>query len=352
MLVAKLKTELDKKEKQMDFLKQLAEEMHSRLESSGNHPPLVTSTPVPAPISIPLPSPALIESSPPMKEMLIGSSNSTISLTDLELQYTQLQKTSEGQRKHVESLRRQLKDQTSLVEKLQTEKGNLSRQMVSLRNRVTRMSTEKAAAQSPPDEGVCRLLRRIKELEGQLNMFHTAEKPATAEDPTQNMMVKNLAMDQWKERKKLQTVIDQLKMKSKELQDRIQEDERQKENLRKTVNRLVNEKRVLEDKLKFKANDNERIHRLVEENTQWRIRFEGLEHQLREISEEETNTDRHRLQISVLQERIRKQEQQIVEMQLKARPKSPANQPRGEELMAKISKVNMKMQENLQRLVK
>ena len=163
------------------------------------------------------------------------------------------------------------------------------------------------------------------------------------------MMVKNLAMDQWKERKKLQAVIDQLKLKLKELQDRTQEDERQKENLRKTVNRLVNEKRVLEDKLKFKANDNERIHRLVEENTQWRIRFEGLEHQLREISEEETNTDRHRLQISVLQERIRKQEQQIVEMQLN---QSSSNQSRDENAMAKISNVNMKLQENLQRLVK
>ena len=331
----------------MDFLKQLAEEMHSRLECNGNPPPLITSTPVPAPISIPLPSPALIASSPPIKEMMIGSSNSTISLADLELQYTQLQKTSEGQRKQVDSLKHQLKDQTSLLEKLQTEKGNLSRQMVSLRNRVTRMSNEKAAAQLPPDEGICRLLRRIKELEGQLNMFHTAEKPA-AEDP-HNMMVKNLAMDQWKERKKLQAVIDQLKLKLKELQDRTQEDERQKENLRKTVNRLVNEKRVLEDKLKFKANDNERIHRLVEENTQWRIRFEGLEHQLREISEEETNTDRHRLQISVLQERIRKQEQQIVEMQFN---QSSSNQSRDENAMTKISNVNMKLQENLQRLVK
>ena len=101
--------------------------------------------------------------------------------------------------------------------------------------------------------------------------------------------------------------------------------------------------------MKFKANDNERIHRLVEENTQWRIRFEGLEHQLREISEEETNTDRHRLQISVLQERIRKQEQQIVEMQLN---QSSSNQSRDENAMAKISNVNMKLQENLQRLVK
>lgn len=60
-------------------------------------------------------------------------------------------------------------------------------------------------------------------------------------------------MDQWKERKKLQAVIDNLKLKTKELQDRIQDDERQKESLRKTINRLVNEKRVLEDKLRFKG---------------------------------------------------------------------------------------------------
>ncbi|KZS07494.1 Uncharacterized protein APZ42_028577 [Daphnia magna] len=352
VLVAKLKTELDKKEKQMDFLKQLAEDMHSRLECAVNPPPLVTSTPVPTPITIRLPSPALIETNPSKRET--GSNNSTASLADLELQHSQLRRTSEAQRKQLDLLRNQLKDQSSLVEKLQTEKGNLSRQMVSLRTRVTRMSGEKAAAQCLPDEGVCRLLKRIKELEGQLTMFHTAERP-TAEDP-QNLMVRNLAMDQWKERKKLQTVIDHLKLKVKDLQDRIQEDERQNDGLRKTVNRLVNEKRVLEDKLKFKANDNERIHRLVEENTQWRIRFEGLEHQLRELSEEQTDTNRHRLQISVLQERIRKQEQQIAEMKLKPVVESTSNQSAelSEDVIAKISYVKtieIKLRENIQRLV-
>lgn len=187
-------------------------------------------------------------------------------------------------------------------------------------------------------------------------------------------MAKNLALDQWKERKKLQTVIDSLKLKSKELQDRIQEDERQKDNLRKTVNRLVNEKRVLEDKLKFKglysllsmifsvliewipANDNERIHRLVEENTQWRIRFERLEQQMRELSEEETNTDRHRLQISVLQERIRKQEQQLAQLQLHKTPSNSTNNSlMSEDVIEKIGNSNMvetKLRENIQRLAK
>ncbi|XP_057381408.1 centrosomal protein of 290 kDa-like [Daphnia carinata] len=347
VLVAKLKTELDKKEKQMDFLKQLAEDMHSRLECAVNPPPLVTSTPVPTPITIRLPSPAMIETSPSKRET--GSNNT---LADLELQHTQLQKTSAAQRKQLELLRNQLKDQSSLVEKLQTEKGNLSRQMVSLRTRVTRLSGEKAAAQSLPDDGVCRLLKRIKELEGQLAMFHTAERP-TAEDP-QNLMVRNLAMDQWKERKKMQAVIDHLKLKVKDLQDRIQEDERQNESLRKTVNRLVNEKRVLEDKLKFKANDNERIHRLVEENTQWRIRFEGLERQLRELSEEQTDTNRHRLQISVLQERIRKQEQQISEMESKPVIKSTPNESvelSEDDKMNNIKTIEIKLRENIQRLV-
>lgn len=60
-------------------------------------------------------------------------------------------------------------------------------------------------------------------------------------------------MEQWKERKKLQTVIDHLKTKLRELQERIQDDDRQNDSLRKTISRLVNEKRVLEDKLKFKG---------------------------------------------------------------------------------------------------
>ena len=67
------------------------------------------------------------------------------------------------------------------------------------------------------------------------------------------MQGKTQAIDQWKERKKLQSVNDGLKAKLKELQDQIQEEERLKDNLRKTLNRLVNEKRILEDKLKLKG---------------------------------------------------------------------------------------------------
>ncbi len=67
------------------------------------------------------------------------------------------------------------------------------------------------------------------------------------------MLAKSLAMEQWKERKKLQTVIEHLKTKLRELQERIQDDDRQNDSLRKTISRLVNEKRVLEDKLKFKG---------------------------------------------------------------------------------------------------
>ena len=121
--------------------------------------------------------------------------------------------------------------------------------MFALRTRVTKITGEKAAAQTTTDD-VCRLLKRIKELEAQLAMFHTAEKPA--EDPA-NVLAKNLAMEQWKERKKLQAVIESLKNKLKELQDRMHEGERQSDNLKKVINRLVNEKRVLEDKLKFKG---------------------------------------------------------------------------------------------------
>ena len=111
------------------------------------------------------------------------------------------------------------------------------------------MTGEKAAAQTMTDD-VCRLLKRIKELEAQLAMFHTAEKPA--EDPA-NVLAKNVAMEQWKERKKLQAIIESLKQKLKDIQDRVHDDERQTENLKKVINRLVNEKRVLEDKLKFKG---------------------------------------------------------------------------------------------------
>jgi len=60
-------------------------------------------------------------------------------------------------------------------------------------------------------------------------------------------------IDQWKERKKLQSTIDGQKVKLRELLDQIQEEERLKDNLRKTLNRLINEKRTLEDKLKLKG---------------------------------------------------------------------------------------------------
>ena len=60
-------------------------------------------------------------------------------------------------------------------------------------------------------------------------------------------------MDEWKERKRLSTLVDGLKNKSKALQARVDEDQRYKENLRKTINRLVAEKHALEEKLKFKG---------------------------------------------------------------------------------------------------
>jgi len=99
----------------------------------------------------------------------------------------------------------------------------------------------------------------------------------------------------------------------------------------------------------------------VEENTHWRIRFEGLEQRMREMeeqAEEETNTDRHRLQISVLQERIKKQEEQIIQMQLDNKSGSTAthnNSTTSEDVIAKINTFNTvetKLRENIQRLVK
>lgn len=88
---------------------------------------------------------------------------------------------------------------------------------------------------------------------------------------------------------------------------------------------------------------------------QWRIRFEGLEQRLREFSEEETNTDRHRLQISVLQERIIKQEQQMAQLSKSPTPPMSVNQSFSEEFKAKICHVKIivtKLHENIQRLLK
>lgn len=202
----------------------------------------------------------------------------------------------------------------------------------------------------------------------------------------QQMLAKSLAMDQWKERKKIQTVVEQLKAKSRELQERLQDEERQKDGLRKTINRLVNEKRSLEDKLKFKgnningdfllgtcrseractlANDNERIRLLVQENTQWRLRFEGLEDRLREMersSEDTADVNRHRLQVAVYQEKIRKQEALISQLQLQRKTPTPqtstnpsTNVSLSEDAIAKfqlLNSIEVKLRENVQRLAK
>ena len=51
----------------------------------------------------------------------------------------------------------------------------------------------------------------------------------------------------------MQATIDGLKVKLRSLQNRLDDEERYKENLRKTINRLVSETRSLEEKLKFKG---------------------------------------------------------------------------------------------------
>ncbi len=79
--------------------------------------------------------------------------------------------------------------------------------------------------------------------------------------------------------------------------------------------------------------------------------------ELEEQAEEETNTDRHRLQISVLQERINKQEEQIVQLQLDKSGSTAAhnNSTTSEDVVAKVNTfitVESKLRENIQRLVK
>lgn len=95
----------------------------------------------------------------------------------------------------------------------------------------------------------------------------------------------------------------------------------------------------------------------MEDNTQWRIRFEALERQLREASEDETNTNRHRLQISVLQDRIRKQDQQIAQLLLlpSGSNKSANSTMSSDEMIIKTDFFNQivtKLKENIQRLIK
>lgn len=62
------------------------------------------------------------------------------------------------------------------------------------------------------------------------------------------------------------------------------------------------------------------MHRLIEENVQWRNRAEDLEQRLQDLSsvDSEVDADRHRLQISVLQERLKEQEDRNTELQLQA----------------------------------
>ena len=73
-------------------------------------------------------------------------------------------------------------DQKKLAVQLQNEKVTLTRQMVMMRSRLTKISGEKAGAQNQPED-VCRLLKRIRDLESQLAVFHRAEKP-TGEEKT------------------------------------------------------------------------------------------------------------------------------------------------------------------------
>lgn len=101
VLVAKLKTELDKKEKQMEFLKRVAEELHARLDSSK---PLTTSTPVPTPTTIPLPTPGPINSSPTSSPTSPPNDELTQNLADLELRHAQLEKDFQSQRKQLDSI--------------------------------------------------------------------------------------------------------------------------------------------------------------------------------------------------------------------------------------------------------
>ena len=83
-------------------------------------------------------------------------------------------------------MKNKLCERDSLMETLRSEKSAISQQTVVLRNRVTRMSNEKAAAQTNTED-VCRLLKRIKELETQLAVFHTAEKPTADESQQVNI---------------------------------------------------------------------------------------------------------------------------------------------------------------------
>lgn len=70
-----------------------------------------------------------------------------------------------------------LEEEGALKVKLQGEKASLREQLVVLRNRLTRATAEKTANSNYVGDDVCRLLKKIKQLETDLAVFHTAEKP-------------------------------------------------------------------------------------------------------------------------------------------------------------------------------
>ena len=111
VLVAKLKNELDKKEQQMDFVKKLAEEMHSRMEKQDQQP-LVTSTPVPVPNTIPLPSPAPIIGENDQMDHLKQS------LAEFEFLNSQLEKTTDSLRKQLEQTKNRVYLKLSKVKQI------------------------------------------------------------------------------------------------------------------------------------------------------------------------------------------------------------------------------------------
>lgn len=78
--------------------------------------------------------------------------------------------------------------------------------------------------------------------------------------------------------------------------------------------------------------------------------------EMQEQAEEEANTDRHRLQIAVLQERIKNQEEKIVQLELNKPGTTQHNSSTtSEDVVAKINiynSIETKLRENIQRLVK
>lgn len=90
-----------------------------------------------------------------------------------------------------------------------------------------------------------------------------------------------------------------------------------------------------------------------------------MEDRLREMersNEESSDATRHRLQIAVLQEKIRKQDAQIAQLQLRTKTPTPQTSTNGstnvsmsEDAIAKfqlLNSIEVKLRENVQRLAK